>query len=359
MVELMRRKDNAFHHTKVFIHRSEILGDDLWMAERVLAILVAPRVQAAKVHILDLLVGLGFVEEASRVGTPSKEGLSRFQGLRDLEVLEECLHLWDDGHLSIDVAGPNLDHVVPIVSKELDLFQSSLVKFVHGEMVDWVDSISSITFWTSVPQTALDFPNRICLCVVSIDEIISNALFAMISGVADDDVVTLSDVGQHLEGNDRLIVFRCIATRWNDGDRVLAKKYLTVHQITSRGDGETLGERIHIGDAMEEFAKLKAAATKNVYIGLAVAQDLAFEVEDVVFTDKVIVPRVEFLAITGAHAFGVVVHGVEKRSHVVLVLGTVEEMWEKAFLHFCDAESLGEVCQTHRDETQRIDEFNV
>ena len=51
----------------------------------------------------------------------------------------------------INIAGPNLDDVVTVVFQELYLFQSSLVKFVHGKVIDWVDRVSGIALWTSVP----------------------------------------------------------------------------------------------------------------------------------------------------------------------------------------------------------------
>ena len=121
------------------------------MANRVLAILIASRVQATEVDVVYPIVRLGFVKQTGCAGSSTEESITRFQRLRNLEQVEESPHLRVCLKLTVNVAGPSLDEIVAINFKELYIFQSSLVKFVHGEVIDGVDRISSITLWTSVP----------------------------------------------------------------------------------------------------------------------------------------------------------------------------------------------------------------
>ena len=82
--------------------------------------------------------------------------------------------------------------------------------------------------------------------------------------MSNNNVVSLSNVGQHFEGDHGLLVFRCVTAGWNNGNRILAKKRLSEDEIAGRGDGEALGEGIDIGYTMEEFAELKTTSAENV-----------------------------------------------------------------------------------------------
>ena len=88
MVELTRRKNSTFNHSKILIDGPKILGDDLWMTRRIFAVFITPWVQTAKVNILDLLVGLRFVQESSRVCWSTKESITRFQWFGYCIVIE-------------------------------------------------------------------------------------------------------------------------------------------------------------------------------------------------------------------------------------------------------------------------------
>ena len=78
------------------------------------------------------------------------------------------------------------------------------------------------------------------------------------------------------------------------------------------------------------------------------------------FSDQIIVPSEELLAISWAHTIGIVVLlGVWKRSNIFLVFNTVEEMGEITLLEFGETKRLWKGCQFHRDEAERVDEFNV
>ena len=81
-------EEQYINHAKIFIDGSKILGDDLWMTKRIFAIFITP----TEVNILDLLIGLFFVEESSRVCSYSKETITRLQWFGYVKVIKEFLH---------------------------------------------------------------------------------------------------------------------------------------------------------------------------------------------------------------------------------------------------------------------------
>ena len=147
--------------------------------------------------------------------------------------------------------------------------------------------------------------------------------------------------------------------RRDDGDGVFSQKGFAKDEVAGGGDGEALRKGINVGHMMEKFTEFEAATMENVDIRLAVAKNLGLEVKYKLLTLKVIVPRVEFLAIVWIHTIGVIVHGSWKGSHIVLVLCTVKEVGKVAFFQLCEAEGLGEIRQMHGNKTERIDKFDV
>ena len=226
-------------------------------------------------------------------------------------------------------------------------------------MVDRIHGISGVTSFASMPQASLNFPNSVRLNVEAIDKIFTNALLSVVAGVANGNIIALSDPGQHLQGDDGLFVFRLVSTRRNDGDGVLLEERFTEDEITSRGNGETRGERVNICDLMEKFAELETTATQNVHIGLTVPQNFGLKVEPVLTLDLVVVPCIKLFAVIGDHAIRIVELGFRHWPHVVLVLSTVKEMREVNFLKLCETKRFRESGEFHWDEAKGIDEFNV
>ena len=146
-------------------------------------------------------------------------------------------------------------------------------------MVDRIHGISGVTSFASMPQASLNFPNSVRLNVEAIDKIFANALLSVVSSVANGNIIALSNPGQHLQGDDGLLVFRLVSARRNDGDGVLLEERFTEDEITRRGNGETRGERVNICNLMEKFAELKITATQNDHIGLTVPQNFGLKVE--------------------------------------------------------------------------------
>ena len=205
----------------------------------------------------------------------------------------------------------------------------------------------------------MNFPNSVRLNVETIDKVFANALLSVVPGVANGNIIALSNPSQHLQGDDRLFVFRLVSARRNDGDGVLLEERFTEDEITSRGNGETRGERVNICDVIEKFAELETTATQNVHIGLAVPQNFGLKVELVLTLDFVVVPCIKLFAVIGAHAIRIVELGFRHWPHVVLVLSTVKEMREVTFLKLCETKRFREGGEFHWDEAKRIDEFNV
>jgi hypothetical protein len=152
----------------------------------------------------------------------------------------------------------------------------------------------------------LNFPNSVRLNVEAIDKVLANALLSVVAGVANGNIIALNDPGQHLQGDDGLFVFRLVSARRNDGNGVLLEERFTEDEITSRGNGETRGERVNICDLMEKFAELETTATQNVHIGLTVSQNFGLKVELVLTLDLVVVPCIKLFAVIGAHAIRIV-----------------------------------------------------
>jgi hypothetical protein len=130
-----------------------------------------------------------------------------------------------------------------------------------------------------MPQAPLNFPNSIRLNVEAIDKTFANALLSVVAGVANGNIIALSDPGQYLQGDDGLFVFRLVSARRNDGDGVLLEERFTENEITSRGNGETRGERVNICDLAEKFAELETTTRQNVHIRPAVSKNFGLKVK--------------------------------------------------------------------------------
>jgi hypothetical protein len=143
-------------------------------------------------------------------------------------------------------------------------------------MVDRIHGISGVTSFASMP---LNFPSSVRLNVETIDKIFTNALLSVVPGVANGNVIALRNPSQHLQGDDGLFVFRLVSARRNDGDGALLEERFTEDEITSRGNGETRGERVNICDLAEKFAELETTTTQNVHIRSAVSQNFGLKVE--------------------------------------------------------------------------------
>ena len=107
---------------------------------------------------------------------------------------------------------------------------------MHRQVVDRIHGVSGVTFGASMPNASLNLPNSVELRVVAINRVLANMLLAVISGMTNSDVVTLSDPSQHFQRNHRLLLLGFTPTRRNNGNRVLLRKRLAKDKVTGRGD---------------------------------------------------------------------------------------------------------------------------
>ena len=74
-----------------------------------------------------------------------------------------------------------------------------------------IHRVFGVTSLAAIPQAPLNFPNSVRLNVEAIDKVLANALLSVVAGVANGNIITFSDPGQHLQGDDRLFVFRLVS----------------------------------------------------------------------------------------------------------------------------------------------------
>ena len=82
------------------------------------------------------------------------------------------------------------------------------------------------------------------------------------------------------------------------------------------------------------------------------------EIEDEVWISFCI-PSFEFFSTFDRHAFGVVVLFVGKRSHVILMVGRVEEVRKEAFLLFRESKHFGKGRERHLEKAERVLEHDL
>ena len=83
----------------------------------------------------------------------------------------------------VDVAFPYFHDVVALTSQVLDLFHCRTMEFLHGFAIDQVHGIASVTFWASVPETAIDFVRRMGFLVIAVKQIGTNTFLATVACV--------------------------------------------------------------------------------------------------------------------------------------------------------------------------------
>ena len=95
--------------------------------------------------------------------------------------VEVIFHVFAVIQFPVDVAFPYFHDVVALTSQVLDLFHGRTMEFLHGFAIDWVHGITSVTSWTSMPETAVDFVGRVCLFVITVKQIGTNAFLATVA----------------------------------------------------------------------------------------------------------------------------------------------------------------------------------
>ena len=95
-----------------------------------------------------------------------------------MKMVEIMLHLVVLLQFAVDVAFPHFHHIIALTSQVLALCRGAMMEFLHGFVVDRIHGIAGVTFWASVPETAVDFERRMRFFVITVEEIITDAFFA-------------------------------------------------------------------------------------------------------------------------------------------------------------------------------------
>ena len=239
---------------------------------------------------------------------------------------------------SVDVTFPHFYNVVTFAFQVLDLCHGAVVTFLHGFVVDRIHGIAGVTFWASVPETAMDFERGMRFFVVAIEQIVTFAFLATVACVLDIDFVLIGRVRQPFVRKHRLVVLGVISHRWNDADRIFGGKVIgAVHEMTGRGDGER-SERIDVGDVVKQFAKLHTTPAENIDVGTTVRDNFFFKAENVIAFLFRRVPCHKRFPIFRIHSVRVVVGRRRNGTNIILVFFLVEEMRKVTFGKFFDTE---------------------
>ena len=157
-------------------------------------------------------------------------------------MIEVIFHVFIVIQFSVDVAFPYFHDLVALTSQVLDLFHGRAMEFLHGFAIVQVHGIMSVTFWASVPETAMDFVRRMGFLVIAVKQIGSNTFLATVA------------YESHLWANKDCFVLGAISQQWNDSDRIFWEVVSTIHEMAGRCNGECC-KRIDVCDVMKQFAK--------------------------------------------------------------------------------------------------------
>ena len=252
-------------------------------------------------------------------------------------MVKIMFHLFVLLQFSVDVTFPHFHKVVTFAFQVLDLCHGAMVKFLHGFVVDQIHDIAGVTFWESVPETAVDFERCMHFFVVAVEQIITDAFLATVACMLDINFVLIGRVRQPFVRKHRLVVLGVISHRWNNADRIFGKVIGAVHKMTGRCDGER-SERIDVGDVVKQFAKLHTTPVENIDVGTTVCDNFFFKVENVIAFLFCRVPCHRRFPIFRIHSVQVVVGCRRNGTNTILVFFLVEEMRKVTFGRFFDTE---------------------
>ena len=151
-------------------------------------------------------------------------------------------------------------------------------------MGDRIQGVSGVIPFVFVPQAPLNFPNSARL-VEPINEVLTKALFSVVTSMTNDDGIALSNSGQRLQGNDELYIFWFVATQWDDGNSVSFQKGFA---------------------RFWRFYKTRLQADAMVRQEAKGSGNFGLEVELVQMLNLVTVPCIKLFVVTCAHAIRIV-----------------------------------------------------
>ena len=133
--------------------------------------------------------------------------------------VEVIFHVFVVIQFAVDVAFPYFHDVAVLTSEVLDLSHGRTMELLHGFAIDLAHGIASVTSWTSMPETAVDFLGRVRLFVITVKQIGTNTFLANVTCVLDISFVLFGRVREPFMGKQRLFVLGVISQRWKNSDR--------------------------------------------------------------------------------------------------------------------------------------------
>ena len=103
-------------------------------------------------------------------------------------------------------------------------------------------------------------------------------------------------------------------------------------QITGTGDSDALGHGIEASLTFKFLLKGFTTGFQQGHIGLAVVDHFLVKMEGHIATNLVSVSTGQFLFLFGHHAIGIVKFQIGDSTHVLLVVGGIEQMQKEPLL---------------------------
>ena len=136
MVEVTWRQDLALDQAKVLMDvRVTRVGDETRMSFGVDTGFVDPRVQGGDIDVMDLLSGGDMVVQLDSIGTTSTESVAWNEGFCEDQVSQKGTDVRGGVFETGPITFPDLDDIVPLLSKVLDPLLGGLVDILHGSII--------------------------------------------------------------------------------------------------------------------------------------------------------------------------------------------------------------------------------
>ena len=138
-----------------------------------------------------------------------------------------------------------------------------------------------------------------------------------------------------LQGLEGLVDLRpSPATERFDRDGIGCQMVLAPIQIAGTGDGDALGHGIEASLTFKFLLKGFTNRFQQGHIPLAVVDHFLTEIEGHITTNLVSVPTGQFVFLFGHYAIGIVKFQIGYLTHVLLVVGGIEQMRKEPLLQF-------------------------
>ena len=112
-------------------------------------------------------------------------------------------------------------------------------------------------------------------------------------------------------------------------------------QIANTGDGDALGHGIETSLPLKILLKGFTPGFQQSHIRFAILDHFLLEMEGYIARDLIRVPTSQFVFLFGHHALGIVKFQTGDPTHVLLVVGGIEQMRKESFFNSVKLKVLG------------------